>query len=339
MRVPNRHSRCIWCDKRLIDASYQPAADVNFGPRPRSEEHIIPRNLFGKIVTYDLCKACNSTFGEFYDHALVNDGRMIGAASRIGIPLEVLKPTFRGVQRSPSGKTVNVTYQNSEFRISPEGSTDRFAFGVTNGKISDRDFSNAKAYLVAKITRKRSGWSKETINTLVGNLMDRVRQEPQKVHLDLTLGEGWKPTNLESAVTVAWQYHPWETDWCLAKIVFELAHVCWPDEYFVYCRSVSEFFREFMRRREGDREIGQGTGAFQFTALNETPKREHVITCVLNPQYQRWNFTFFGTASWSFETVLTPLQGVPANGYELVVKNPFGQSNSDATWVLTKHPL
>src|ERR1039458_10448967 len=50
---------CIWCGMRLIRRGLPVECTDGFGPRPRSEEHIIPKDLFGKLTTDDLCKCCN----------------------------------------------------------------------------------------------------------------------------------------------------------------------------------------------------------------------------------------------------------------------------------------
>src|SRR5882762_4459501 len=62
-KLPIRYGTCIWCNRRFLSNGLERDQTVTFGPVERSEEHIIPSNIYGGIITLDLCKSCNERFG------------------------------------------------------------------------------------------------------------------------------------------------------------------------------------------------------------------------------------------------------------------------------------
>src|SRR5207249_1457870 len=94
------NQNCIWCGRRLVHRSYTVDCAEGFGPRPRSDEHIIPRMLFGKLITDDLCRCCNSRFGDGCDYVLAEDQRIVEAAQRVGVSIPDLWSCFEGVQHT-----------------------------------------------------------------------------------------------------------------------------------------------------------------------------------------------------------------------------------------------
>src|SRR4051794_10408227 len=93
-RLEFKRKNCIWCRRRLIQSGLAVDCSENFGPRSRSEEHIIPKSLFGKFITNDLCKCCNDHFGAVADHALVRDKDIVEAAKLLGFKETDLWPSF-----------------------------------------------------------------------------------------------------------------------------------------------------------------------------------------------------------------------------------------------------
>jgi ribonuclease HI len=47
--LPSRYNTCIWCGRRFLPNGSSQDRTVNFGPVERSEEHIIPANIYGGL--------------------------------------------------------------------------------------------------------------------------------------------------------------------------------------------------------------------------------------------------------------------------------------------------
>lgn len=337
MRILDKRTSCVWCGRRLVHESYEPCRNVNFGPVPRSREHIIPESLFGRIVTYDLCKLCNGMFGGICDFALLDDGRIVEAAQKAGFEFKDIKPSYTVTRETPTGKKVKTSFKEGVLHQCRQKFDDgTFIIPFTDGKISDRDFEAAVQMLTKKVLAKgRPGLADRNVVALLARqFWERIRKAPNRLHTDLTLGESFGLTQLPSRGIVQGETNPWETDWCLAKSVFEFSSLLWPREYLQYCGPVLAEIRDFLANRHHDPVAGTGTGIFAFTDLQSMPVKQHEATCLLRPDYLSWELTYFGTASWKYERHFGPGPSgkVPPMSYEIRIKNPFGADAPDATW-------
>jgi hypothetical protein len=325
MFLRQQYTVCIWCGKRLVN--YTPQEAGTFGPRPRSDEHVIPRNLFGRIMTTDLCAECNSEFGRICDKSLTNDPRIVTAAGKAGIKLTDLRQKFEGKQRTTTGGTARILYQDGRFvplsQLAPAG-----PLMVPASEWSKRG-SQTRGALIAKVRKKHLPLSVAQIEAEVDELMRQVNATPSGRHYNSTIDEGFDLTVSTGPVEMRQKTSPWETEWCLAKIVFELSRLAWPTPYRQYCREVIDFFRRFIRNQAHNAQAGTGTGIFTFTELPAKPARKHEITSVIAPTCVRWELTFFGTARWSWGCELRPVAAPPGSGWRIVAENPFGSGNID----------
>jgi len=122
-------------------------------------------------------------------------------------------------------------------------------------------------------------------------------------------------------VSVPIEMFPWETDWCLAKIVVELANVTWPREYQIYFRPAIQIFRDFLQKQDHDPETKSGKGIFEYTELSDAAVRQHVVFCNLSPIKLEWRLIFFGKAQWRWETNVKPIKAPPGKGWKIKVTN------------------
>lgn len=321
--VRSTNENCIWCGRRLVHRSYQVDCEDGFGPRPRSDEHIIPQMVFGNVITTDLCRCCNSRFGAVCDHALANDQRIVEAAQRVGISAKDLWSHFDGVQHTPDGKPVRTVVRDGVFKPQSElKSLDALAIASTNGQVCERDFPHLRARLITKVRAKVLGLSEERIVSEVDALLKQLRDAPGEVHYNRVIGEGFRSSPLDSRVVVTRETRPWETDWALAKIVYELSRTVVSNEFQAYFREPIAIVRRFLERRDCNADGKQGTGIFVFTELpSAQPAKCHTIDGRINSHVFEWRLTFFGTARWCFRVDVAPIRS-PAGGQLISIENP-----------------
>lgn len=303
--------------------SYAVSCEDGFGPRPRSDEHIIPKMVFGNLITTDLCRCCNSHFGEVCDHALANDQRIVEAAQRVGLSASDLWSRFEGVQHTVDGRPIKTAFKDGVFQPQAAlSSLDALAIPATNGQISKRHLIHLRAQLIKKARRKPLGLSEQQIEAEVDSLLNGLRASPSEEHHNPVIGERFQAQPLDSRVVVKKETRPWETDWCLAKIVFELSHTVVSDAYRGYFKEVLQRIRSFLERRECSADGQQGVGIFAYTNLPaERAAKCHTIEGRVSPRIFEWHLTFFGTARWSFHAKAEPIRA-PAIGQLIKIENP-----------------
>ena len=285
--------------------------------------------VFGNVITTDLCCSCNSRFGAVCDHALANDQRIVDAAQRVGISAKDLWSHFEGFQHTPDGKPVKTVFSNGVFKPQSElKSLDGLTITATNDQICERNLPHLRARLITKVRAKSLELSEERIASEVDALLAQLRDVPGEVHYNAVIGEGFRSSPLDSRVIVTLEMRPWETDWALAKIVYELSRTVVSKEFQAYFREPIAIVRRFLERRECNADGKQGTGIFAFTELAAAHSAKcHTIEGRTNSHLFEWQLTFFGTARWTFRVDVTPIRS-PAFGQLIVIKNPIG---GDAT--------
>lgn len=296
---------------------------------------MIPDSAFGRIITRDLCKPCNDRFGQICDHALINDQRIINAAGKAGHKFTDLHGTFVGKQKTSSGGEIRMLYRNGNFCPLPQLSPKQNLIIPANQWKATRQ--QIEGALIAKVARRNLPLTNEQIRIEVRRLLAAVDADPSKTHFNETIGEGFQPTKSSGLLAVIHETYPWETEWCLAKIVFELSVLVWPDAYQFYCKPVIALFRDFLEKQEHDKVSKTGQGIFTFTQEDTPPQSKHEIINLLSPRRIEWELRFFGTACWKWSSSLTPVNGHPDQEYRIVVANLFGPENlQDASVVCTR---
>jgi len=317
MLLPERKNECLWCGHRLIDSEPEPWRTCV----KRSEEHIIPKSAYGRIVTYELCNTCNSEFSKVCDHALVSDARFVRAAGKAGIGLEKFLMRFDGTQQTESGCAVKVCYREGNPKIQPQLRPSTNLFMPLDDWTKRRN--EIRGSLIAKVRKKSLPLNDHEIEAKVDALLQQVVENPLGTHYCNTLREGFRLDATRGPITVTRDQIPWETEWCLAKIVFELSCLAWPHDYQIYGHPVIQQFRNFLEKRTHNPTAGSGIGIFQFVELQATPAPQHTVSCTFTPTHVEWHLTFFGTAQWTWEADLAPMRPPPSNEFNLLLTNPI----------------
>jgi HNH endonuclease len=339
MKLQSVHTDCIWCGRRLVHSSNVVDCEENFGPRPRSDEHIIPRAVFGKVITTDLCKCCNDEFGAMFDHALVRDQKIVEAAKRVAVKETDLWSRFEGVQQSPRGRKIKIAYSKGSFRPKAQlQELDELSVPIINGSVSENDLKHLGARLFEKVRKRQDDLTTQQIRASVESLLAKMRQDPTRTYHDSIIGETVEPTQLGTQLIYTQETKPWETQWCLAKIVFELSQSLWPKNYGAYFKLFLDQWRSFLEKQECSSDGTQGVGIFDYEdLLPETAVREHVIEGIVSTTEMSWSLTFFGTARWKFPGKFEPvLQPPHYPSYRIRIVNPIGNSSGDAEVKITE---
>jgi HNH endonuclease len=162
-RLEFDRKNCIWCGRRLIRSGLGVDCSEKFGPRPRSDEHIIPKSIFGRFITNDLCKCCNDYFGAVADHALVQDKDIVEAAKLVGFKETDLWSSFDADQVTPRGRTIRIGYKAGEFRPYPSlKNLNELSLPIIDGKLDEKPLKAFAARLKKKVMGKGLGLSERT---------------------------------------------------------------------------------------------------------------------------------------------------------------------------------
>lgn len=309
-----------------------------FGPRPRSEEHIIPQAVFGKVTTANLCKCCNDHFGSICDNALLKDQRMVDAAAKAGVPPNELWTRYQGIRRTASGRTMRTSYTsasgNERYRVQPQlDCLDQLAIAHVNGVIDERDLRNFRARLIQRVLRKGLPLTEAQIITEVDKLLRAVSEAPTEPHYNPVIDERLETEPLGDFDEIKEELSPWKTEWCLAKIIFELSQLLWPPDFREYCAPALEEIRSFLEKRECSEDGHRGIGGL-FTNVklpDEKAAMQHEVEGLLTPDQVRWTLRFFGTAQWEYVADLDAIHPPPDPGRRITLINPCGEESPDAS--------
>jgi hypothetical protein len=279
--------------------------------------------VFGKLITTDLCRCCNSRFGDGCDFALAEDKHIVEAAQRAGLSIPNLWSQFEGFQHTSDGRPVKTVFKGGSFRPQAQlNSLHQLSVAATEGRIRDRDLKNLRARLISKVRAKSLNLSESQIVTEIDQLLNELRESPEQTHYNSVIQEGFRASPLNSKVRVSKETRPWETHWALAKIVFELSNTVVTNPYRAYFAEVVRTIKTFLERRACSEDRKQGPGIFTFTELpSKHAARFHTIEGIFTPLRFEWHLTFFGTARWSYSQDVSPIRA-PAHGQRVLIENP-----------------
>jgi hypothetical protein len=214
---------------------------------------------------------------------------------------------------------------------------DKLSVPIINGRVSENDLKHFGARLIEKVRKKRSDLTAQQIRASVESLLMKMRQDPTGTHHNPIIGETVEPTQLGTQVTYTRETKPWETQWCLAKIVFELSQSLWPKNYRAYFKLFFDQWRFFLEKQECSLDGKQGIGIFDSEDLPaESAAGEHVIEGLVSTTEMSWSLTFFGTARWTFARKVKPVRPPPDPSYRIRIVNPIGNSSGDAEVKITE---
>jgi len=317
----------------LIRAGSAVDCSEDFGPRPRSEEHIIPASIFGKFVTNDLCKCCNDHFGAVADHALVRDNYIVEAAKLLGFKESDLWPSFDAVQVTQRGRTITVGYKAGEFRPKPSLlNLNELSLPIIGGKLDETHIKHFAARLKVKVMSKGLHLKEEQIEKEIEDLIAKMRADPKGTYRNNIIAETVEPTQLGTQLKYTRETKPWETHWALTKIVFELSQLFWPQNYRQYYSPLLDAWHDFLDRRVVSADGKSGAGIFILDVLpREHACKQHSIEGTISPTHAQWTLTFFGTARWKIGVdQVKPITPPPDPPLRFEILNPVGMGEPKA---------
>jgi len=272
-------------------------------------------------------------FGELYDYAIVLDNQVVRAATLAGFKITDLWPHFEGYQHTPSGRKIPVSFRKGRFQ--PKAvlkALNELSIPIVEGRLDEKNVAHFKARLFEKVRKKGLALTEAEIKNRIDGLM---RKDPSDTHTDTVIDETVKPTYLGNQVFYTRETKPWETQWCLAKIFFELSHALWPKYFLKYYAQPLNYCRKFMEEQHCSADGKQGRGI--FPVAEELPEncaaKRHVIEGIVSQTEMSWNITFFGMLRWTFaHQVVKPALAPPELPRAFKIVNEFAKPGDDATF-------
>ena len=226
MEIPPRFNHCIWCG--------HPFSIKGFCVRPgqvhRSLEHIIPDNVFGRLVIEDVCIPCNSKLGSNVDDLLLNDGHIVTAGLAAGFKADQLLRDFRVCGNTPDGEAFEYRVKEGVWRLEPTFTPDGFKIGAINNCSNERDLENAKRKMLKVVIATKSGGLNEVeARKWIDDLFaEFLAKQGQYTVYRAQIRQGLRGRFFQAKGTLTITTQPWETQWGIAKIAYEVAHVMLP---------------------------------------------------------------------------------------------------------------
>ena len=314
MLIAYRHNHCIWCSKPFFVAGFQRRP----GEVCRSDEHIIPANVFGRLKTNDVCVDCNSRLGSEVDDRLLNDNNIFQAGLDAGYKAEQLLPTFRVCGRAPDGEPFEYLVKNGRWKLKPSFNENGFKIGAVNGASTSEDLENAKRKMERVVSGDKrlkisSSEAKQFVEELFRKFLEK-QGEYETYKKEIKQGLRARPIPSKGAVTKT--THPWETQWAIAKILFEVGHTILPGQLCRKIRPALQQLRIFLNERKSKTEI------FTHETLGHPADQKHEVQITVCGAELRFYCRLFKREQWSasFDVLR---HNVPArlNNYELFVTN------------------
>jgi hypothetical protein len=325
MEIPTRApaSECIWCGREFSLSGFSAENDIKLGRVKRSKEHLIPQSILGSVWTNDVCKGCNDRLGSGVDHFLLRDGVLIEAAQRAGIYLPELLSDFRVTQKDEDGGDVPVRVKSQNFRSEPSFAGGNIRIPGDETGWTKRDEQHAKAVLFGKIKKDlRVDLSNEEIRREIDAMFESFRTNPNRSIFNPAIHQGLRRIALDSKCVVSWSYNPWETEWAISKMAFEIGRLTWPAPYLRYLSPILSAFKDLITNRS------PGIGIFEKSVCDNQGVSDHSIECILMPDRFFLRITLFGSANWVFQSHLGKNKNAPRTKHRICLVNPVSPTNT-----------
>lgn len=314
MLVGFRHNQCLWCGKPFHVAGFH----RRDGEVERSDEHIIPANIFGRLKTNDVCVGCNSRLGSEVDDRLLDDFYMFQAGLDAGYKPEELLPSFRVCGTTPDGEPFEYRVKDGRWKLKPSFHEEGFKIGAINGSSTPEDLENAKCKMLRLVREDRrlnvsAAEAERFIDELFKTFLER---QGQHAVYQKQIKQGLRGRPIPSKGTITKTTHPWETQWAIAKIIYEVSDTMLPSRLRRIIHSALQQMRIFLSKRELRK------GIFQHRTLKRRAEPRHLIQIVMRGSKLRFVCRLFGREQWSLSFAVLRL-GAPAqlDGYELRIVN------------------
>lgn len=337
-KLQPRSNICIWCERRFLPNGLNQDRTVNFGPVERTKEHIIPGNIFGGLITLDLCKDCNDRFGSRMDHELTCDERVFMAAKDAGVNIKEYLKRYQSTRRSEDGRTFQSShYSDGTDYITPKlDNLAALTVGAVDHKTHSSDLRNLRNRLKQKVLKKfKIRVLSQDQEARVTRLMGAIASHPNQVHMDSVLGEHFKPTALLPFEEIQLEGGPCGADWCIAKMLFETTASLMPAPFHGYLEPVQKYLRKFIVDGLASELSDSGTSILQ-SGNDQRSGLFHTIVITATQTSYEGEVRLFGGGWWRFSDKLTPVKAPPLHGFRLNVLNPFGSQEQEVSVQVTQ---
>jgi hypothetical protein len=314
MEIQAKHNSCIWCGR--------PFAIKGFRRRShevvRSREHIVPANLFGRLKTTDVCVGCNSRLGSEVDDRLLDDFQVFQAGLDAGYKPEELLPNFRVCGSTPDGEPFEYRVKHGRWRLNPSFHETGFKIGMVNGAASPEDLENAKRTMLRLVCndRRLNVSAAEAERFIHGLFRTFLERQGQQTIYQERIKQGLRARPIPSKGTITKTTRPWETQWAIAKMLYEVGNTMLPGRLRRIIHSALQQLRLFLNKRELRK------GIFQHRTLKRRAEPQHEMQIVMRGSKLRFVCRLFAREQWSLSFAVLR-RDVPArlDGYELRIVN------------------
>jgi hypothetical protein len=296
MLIAFRHNHCIWCEKTFSISGFR----ARFGEVQRSDEHIIPDNLFGRIKTNDVCVGCNSLLGMHVDDRLRNDFHVFNAGRDAGLKIDELLPVFRVSGTTPDGEPFEYTVKRGVWRLNPSFHKGGFKIGSVNGAARESDLLNAKKKMLAMVKGNTGlGVSETEAVKFVNALFDEfMAKQAQSTVFNKRIKQGLRARPIPSKGAVNMVTHPWQTQWAIGKAMYETGATMLPDRLRRRVQSALHQIRQFVEAR------AEGRGILKHKTLSRTAAQKHEVEIRLKGSALTFAVRLFNREQWSVSFVV-----------------------------------
>jgi hypothetical protein len=281
VRLPQKHHFCIWCGHVLWNGA-------------RSDEHIIPSSLGGRLICVDVCVACNNRFGGESDWKLLHDKRVFDAAVSAGIPAEDFLGTYEATTSTNRGTVVKLRVVKGESRVIKGLGSNPFHIGSDGqGNFPLKDVESLRSMMYARNIKRLQGLDPTLIKAEVDRLIESVCAAGLEGSASSSLlGEGLACTETSGAVIASRSFNAFETDRAVAKILFTLAKCVLPQTMERPMAKVFDHLKGFALAETANH------GPIHFEILNRSATRRHRLEVNQGEDGFRLEIVLFDVLRW-----------------------------------------
>ena len=309
MRLPIKHHFCIWCGEALWNGQ-------------RSDEHVVPDCLGGRLKCPDICRGCNSGFGAESDWRLLNDHRIYQAATQAGVSHDEFLRTYEAVTTTSGGLQVRLRVTDGVSRVVGGLGASQVHIGSdAAGTFSSRDVASLRARKKSQAKAKCSHLEPQIIDREIDRMIDALfLGGPAIPAYSPLLGEGFALDSTSHVVQITRTYHPLDTFRAMAKSLYTVLKNVLPRTLE---RPMAESLVHLRAFAKGEIDT---PNPVHFQRLRRKPARRHRL-CI-----------DFGTEGFCFEAVLYEAlswriqgAGIAGNGQRARIPEFHWQAVDDVT--------
>lgn len=284
MYLRQKHHFCIWCGRVLWDGA-------------QSSEHVIPHSLGGRLISVDVCAACNNRFGGETDWKLLHDKRVFEAAIAAGVPAEEFLGSYEAVTLTNSGNEVRLRVVDGISRVIKGLSAVPVHIGSDEqGRFRPSDVEALRRMKRAEAKTRLPHIDPAVVEAEVDRIVDGVfKAGPGAQSSSELLGEGFAIDVSSQQVSVSRTFNEFESFQAIAKILFTVVSSVLPDEIHSRMADVMAHAKRFALD-----EI-RHPNPIRFEQLRRPATRRHCLAVRLGSSGFCFEIILFDVLRWWIE--------------------------------------